>query len=139
VGYKPGPHRVEHDVAAYGAQISVFAHHLRVEAAFEHMAGAPVPTVESLAIHAVELSHGAREVGVGSFKQQMVVVRHKAVGMAEDVIARDDRREYEQETLAIDVVSEGGLASVAAGCDMIEPARELDAKRPSHVSTSRPE
>jgi len=59
--------------------------------------------------------------------------------MAEDVIAQDDGREYDQETLAIDVVGEDGLASIAAGCDMVEPARELDAKRPSHVSTLRPE
>jgi hypothetical protein len=69
----------------------------------------------------------------------MVVVRHQAVGMAENVIPRDDGREYEQETLAIDVVGEDGLASIAAGCDMVEPARELDAKRPSHLLTLRPE
>ena len=54
------------------------------------MANPIVPAVETLRVHAVHLAHADGEIGLGGFDQQMIMIRHQAVGMADPVIAADD-------------------------------------------------
>lgn len=121
-GVEASPYRVEHDVAADGVQIGLPVDQLGVEAAFQHVPRPPVLTIEPLAADAVELPHGARELGVGGLQQQVIMIAHQTVGMAEGMVALHDGGEDRQETLAVGVVGDDRLAPVASGRDVIEPA-----------------
>jgi hypothetical protein len=94
-----------------------------------------VPAVEGLAVHAIELAHGAREIGVGRLQQQVVVIAHETVRMAEQTIAGDDLCQHDQEPLAVDIIGKERLAPIAPCGYMIEPARKLDTQRPRHPPT----
>jgi hypothetical protein len=52
------------------------------EPALEKVAGSFMPFIKKLGIDTVELSHAEREVSVGRFNQEMVVVVHKTIGVA---------------------------------------------------------
>jgi hypothetical protein len=62
-----------------------------------------VPAVKTLGINPVELAHADREIGLGRLDQQMVVIGHQAVGVADPVIAAHHARERAQKQLAVGV------------------------------------
>ena len=64
----------------------------------------------------------------------MVVVIHQAVGVYEKVKARGDALDNAQKMVAIVDVEEDVLPGIAAGSDVIQRAREFDAKRSGHVA-----
>ena len=64
-----------------------------------------------------------------------MVIAHQAVGVTSDEIACDDGTQDDQEGFAVSLVDEEGLAPIAAGGDMVEPAGELDAQRSTHAPT----
>jgi hypothetical protein len=60
-----------------------------------------VPAVELLGIDTVELSHATRERWVNRLDEQVIVVRHQAVGVAEPVEPLDGLRQNLKEELPI--------------------------------------
>ena len=50
-------------------------------------------TIHVLGIHAVELMHAFRQIGIRRLHQQVVVVRHQAVGMTDPVESLTRQRE----------------------------------------------
>jgi hypothetical protein len=67
------------------------------EAALEDVADPFVPPVEALGVEPVEPTHAAGEVGFGGLEDEVIVVRHEAVGVAQPVAAVDRRAEDVQE------------------------------------------
>jgi hypothetical protein len=53
----------------------------RLVASLEDVPDPVVRPVDGLRVDAVELTHAAREVGVGGLGEQMIVVGHQAVGV----------------------------------------------------------
>jgi len=49
-----------------------------------------MPRVIALRIPAVQLAHPEREVELGRFKEEMIVVVHHTIGVAETAIAIND-------------------------------------------------
>ena len=82
-----GAHGGQDDVAADFQQIALLVYQDRLEAPLKHMSHAPVSSIISLSVDAVELAHADGEVAVGGLDDEVVVVAHEAIGVAEPVIA----------------------------------------------------
>ena len=100
--------------------------------ALKEMAGTVAAVVEKLRIDAVQLAHAEGEVSVRGLQEQMVMVVHEAVGMAQPVIAFLDVLKRPEEHFAVLIVLEDGLLLVAARGDVIDGAGIFDAKRTGH-------
>jgi hypothetical protein len=69
--------------------MGIFLHQDRREPALEEMPYPMMPTVVRLGRAPIQLAHAEREVGLRRFDQEMIVVVHQAIGMAEPAIAMD--------------------------------------------------
>ncbi len=96
------------------------------------MARPAVPPIEGLGVDTVELAHPPRQVRLRGLNQQVVVVVHQAVGMAEPPIAGDDLAEGLEKDLATRVVPEDLLPGVPPGGEMIDRTRIFDSEGPRH-------
>ena len=74
-----------HDIEAEFQKIRLPIHHNGLEPALKHMPYTPMPPVEGLRVHAVELPHGFGQIGVGGFEERVEVIGHQAVGMAKHI------------------------------------------------------
>jgi hypothetical protein len=84
------------------------------EPALEKVAGSMMPFIKELGIDAVKLPHAEGEIAVGCFDQEMVVVRHEAVGVAQPVITLVDMLKCIEEILAVLIVFEDRFLFVTA-------------------------
>lgn len=73
--------------------MGILLHQDRRVAALKNVADAIMTTVEALRIHAVELPHPPREIGIRRFDEKVVVIAHRAVGMQRPVVALPDLSE----------------------------------------------
>jgi hypothetical protein len=60
--------------------------------------------VEALRVNAIKLPYAARQVGLGVFQQEVVMVVHQAVGVQLSVEPIDDRGQDSQEVLPVLVI-----------------------------------
>lgn len=58
------------------------------------MAHPVVTAVKGLGIDAIELAHGAGQIGLGCFHEQVEVVAHQAVAMQHEMKAGDDTLQH---------------------------------------------
>jgi len=91
-----------------------------------------VGAVKPLGIHAVDLPHAAGEAHLGRLDEEVVVVRHEAIGMADPVTTLDGIAEDPQERLTVDISEEDGFAGITSGGHVVEGAGELDPEWPCH-------
>src|SRR5581483_1389187 len=132
--------RVEHDVPTDLLQVSLSVHELSAIPPLEDVTGTLVPSIEPLCVHAVQLSHGGRQVALRRLEQQMVVVAHQTVRVTPDSIACHHGGQHDQERGAVGVVREDRLPIVAPRGNVIGPAGKKRPERSRHSSTlpSRP-
>jgi len=102
------------------------------ETTLKHVSHPAVGAIEPLGVDAVDLPHAAREVRLGRLDEQVVVVRHQAVGVTDPAAALDDITEDPQERGAVSVSEEDGRAGVSPGRQVIEGAGKLDPEWPGH-------
>ena len=121
--------RVQHDIPRQLFQIGVPLHDDRLVPSLEHMTTAPMQVVEALRIDAVQLAHSFRQIPVRGLHQKVVVVGHQTVGVPPPVEPLADLREQVEKGLPICVTPIDVLAAIAAGGDVVEGARKLDAQR----------
>ena len=95
----------------------------------------PMPFVKELRIDTVQLPHAEGKVSVRRFNQQMIVVVHETVGVADPIVAFIDVLKGVQEVNTILVVFEDGLFLIAAGGDVINSAGIFYAKGTGHAGT----
>jgi hypothetical protein len=94
--------------------------------------------IKKLCIDAVQLPHTQREIAVRRLDQEVIVVVHQAVGMAEPVIPFVDVLERVQEVDAVLVVFENGLLFIAAGGDVIDGTGVFYAEGAGHAARLAP-
>ena len=70
--------------------------------------------IKKLCIDPVQLPHTQGEIAVRRLDQEVIVVVHHAVGMAEPVVSLIDMLECVEEVNAVLVVFENGLLFIAA-------------------------
>ena len=81
------PHGVEHHVASQFQQVRLALHDDGLESALKNVTDPVVRAVVPLGIDAVELAHTGAQVAVDGLYNDMKVVVHQAVGVAEPVMA----------------------------------------------------
>jgi hypothetical protein len=86
-----------------------------------------MPLVEALRIDTVQLPHANGKISLGSIDQQMVMVLHQTVGVAEPIVAKDNILKDIQEDLSIQIVSEYLLFFVSSARDVINSTWKLNA------------
>jgi hypothetical protein len=108
-----------------------------MEAPLEHVADKSMPTIESLAIDAIDVTHQPRQVRPLRLQDEVVVVAHQAEGEHQRIAALQALVDDRQQRLPIGVVGKDALAAIAAGGDVVGRAGELDAKRAGHEASDR--
>jgi hypothetical protein len=79
-------------------------------------------SVDVLGIDPVELAHASRQIRIRRLHQEMVVIGHQAVGMAEPVEALTGRCEDVEKryTVIVDVSEKDAAPLVATRRDMVQ-------------------
>jgi hypothetical protein len=90
------------------------------------MANPAMALVKGLGINTVKLPHSLRQVSIGCFNDQVIVIVHQAIGMAKPVKPLRDPRQSVQKQFSIAVVLEDRFPIVTAGSDVIKRAVVLD-------------
>lgn len=80
----------------------------------EQVAGPSMPIIKELGINAIQLSHANGQIAVRGLDEEVVMVGHEAVGMADPVISFAGVLEGIEEVLAVLIVLEDGFLLVAA-------------------------
>ena len=125
--YDPSAYRVQYDIATEFEEIRFALDQNRVVTPLEHVPNMAMCTIEPCRVDAVQMPHTLPEIRLSSLQHEMVVIRHLAPGMALPVIAFTRLAQQCQPAAAIDLVQIDCFATIAACCDVIEPAGELDA------------
>jgi hypothetical protein len=100
--------------------------------ALEQMADPAVPFVEELGVNAVQLPHAEREVSIRCFYEQVEMVGHETVGVADPVVTFIHVLKGIEEVGAILIVFEDGFLLIAAGSDVVYGARIFYAEGTGH-------
>ncbi len=94
--------------------------------------------IEALSIDAIELAHACGEVAVGGFDEQVVVVTHLTVGVADPVEAFADVPQHIQPQIPIFLFEVDILPPVATLGDVVEGTGKLYAQRSAHAMSLPP-
>ena len=87
-----------------------------------------MPTIDQLCVDAIELAHARRQIGLGCFDQQMVVVRHLAPGMDGPIEALATLCEGGQPEFTVGVVQKNILTTITARSDVIKTTGYFQSK-----------
>ena len=125
-------HGIEHHVARQLQQVGVALDQDGLEPTLEEVAHEPVAAIDPLRVDAVELTHPFGEVGIGRLDDEVIVVRHLAIGMAAPVEPAAHIAEHREPRHAVLIVVIDRLAPITARGDVIEPAGKLDTEGSGH-------
>jgi hypothetical protein len=85
-----------------------------------------------LGVDAVDLLHELREIGFRFFDEQMIVVGHQAVGMADAIVVREGFSQDLQKDAFVLIIEKDRFPGVAPGGEVIECARIFDTQWSGH-------
>ena len=89
------------------------------------MTHAPVRAVDTLGIHAIELTHSLGKVRIGCFDHHMIVIGHLTIGMTHPIETPADVGKYFKPRYAIFVRKKNVLTPVSTRGDVVESAGKL--------------
>jgi len=92
----------------------------RLEPTLEQRSNPVTPTVKTLSVNAVELAHADGEIGLRRLHQQMIMIGHQAVRVADPMVATHHTGQRFQKQLAVGVGKKHFLLRVAAARQMID-------------------
>jgi hypothetical protein len=78
----------------------------------EQMTGPAMPFIEELGIDTVQLPHADGQIAVRRFNEEMIVVGHKAVSVANPIVTLINVLKSIKEVFAVSVILENGLLLV---------------------------
>src|SRR5262249_25269717 len=114
--------RIEHNITAHLQKTAVLLNENSFKAPLKDMANAAVSPVKSLGIDTVKLPHSLRQVSIRCFNDQVIVIVHQAIGVANPVKPLRDPSQSVQKQFAVAVVLENRLAIVSPGSDVVKRA-----------------
>src|SRR5688500_1273515 len=94
-------YRVKYNVTTDLQKVAVLLNKNCFKAPLEEMANAAMSLVVGLGIYAIELPHSFRQISIGCFNHQVIVVVHQAIGMANPVKTLDHSCKRIQEKFSI--------------------------------------
>jgi hypothetical protein len=96
---------------------------------------AMTPVVVLCIEETVDLPHPVRQIALRRFNQEVVMVIHEAIRVAEPMIPLDDLGEQARKALPICVIRVDGRTRVAAASHMINSARKFETQGSCHRRT----
>src|SRR5262249_7831367 len=115
-----GSDRIEHHIAAHLQKVAVLLNENSFKPPLKDMANPAMALVKGLGIDTVKLSHSLRQVSIGCFKDQVIVIVHQAIAMANPVKPLRDLSQCVQKQFPVAIVLEDRFAVVSPGGDMVE-------------------
>ena len=91
-----------------------------------------VAAVKRLRNHTAEVAHQLRQVRAARVQHEVIVIAHQAIGQHMRTKALTALLQYAEQRSPVAVVLENRLAPVAAGGDVVDRTRELDAPGAGH-------
>jgi hypothetical protein len=91
-----------------------------------------MPLIKSLGIDTVQLPHAYRKISIWCINEQMVMILHQAVGMAEPIVPMGNILKRIQEHLSVLIVSESCLSFVPSASDVIDSTWKFYTQRTCH-------
>jgi hypothetical protein len=79
------PNRVEYDVTAKRQEVTVPLDKDGLESTLKNVPNSLVPTIETLGVYPVQMSHTSGEICIDGLHHKVVVILHEAIGVAEPV------------------------------------------------------
>jgi hypothetical protein len=134
---KAGLDRVSGDVAHHPQQLPVVADLLRPVAALEQVPVQGMAPVEADGVDPVQVAHALVEVGIWRLDQEVVVVAHQAVAVAEPAVAAAGLGQEREVGTTIAIVREDRLAPVPPRRGVVDRSLIQLASTTSHATTLR--
>ena len=91
-------------------------------------------SIDPLRVDAVEVAHASRQVRIGRFDQEMVVVGHQAVRVAEPPVPINCLCKGLKEGIAIRIGEEDLLTSVTTARDVVDGSLIFNPQWPCHAT-----
>jgi hypothetical protein len=66
--------------------MTVLLYHDRFKSSLKQVSYSPMPDIESLGIDTIQLPHPHGNISIGGLNEEMVIILHQTVGMANPVI-----------------------------------------------------
>lgn len=129
------PYRIQDDVSAQFQEACLLLHDDGIIPVLQNVGGLPVMFVEGDTGAAIESFHPSGQVGFPGFDEQVIVVGHEAISMAEPSVLLNGLPQDFQESGIIFFIVIAALLIVPPGGDVIYFARELRAERSCHIDT----
>jgi hypothetical protein len=99
----------------------------------EHVAHPSVATIEALRVDLIEPLHTARQVGLGGFDEQVVVIIHQAISVESPELLGDLAAEQIEERCAVLFIAKDVLARISPRGDVIQRSSEFQTQRTGHA------
>jgi hypothetical protein len=112
--------------------MTILLHHNCLKPSLKEMPYPAMPLIESLRIDTIQLTHAYRKISVGCINEQMLMIVHQAIGVAEPIIPKGNIGECIQEHLSVLIISENCLSFVSSARDVINSTWKFYAQRTSH-------
>ncbi len=84
-------------------------------------------TVDMLGIYAVQLTHPFRQIGIGCLDQQVIVIGHQTIGMADppEALAGHGQDSHERRPVVVHIAEEDAAPLVVPRRDVVERTGEF--------------
>jgi hypothetical protein len=112
--------------------MAILLHHNCLKPSLEEVPYPAMPLIESLCIDTVQLPHAYRKISVGCINEQMVMIVHQAIGVAEPMVPKGNIPKGIQEHLSVLIVSENCLCFVSSARDVIDSTWKFYTQRTCH-------
>jgi hypothetical protein len=112
--------------------MAILLHHNCLKPSLKEVPYPAMPLIESLRIDTVQLPHAYRKISVGCINEQMVMIVHQTVGVAEPIIPKGNIRKGIQEHLSVLIVSENWLSLVSSARDVVDSTWKFYTQRTCH-------
>lgn len=99
--------------------MALFFDDYRLESPLEYMANSLVPPIEGLSVNAVQMPHPHGKIAVRCLDQEMIVVVHEAISMADPVEAINHAFKQQQKGLPVSGIGKYIGSRVATGHDIL--------------------
>jgi hypothetical protein len=113
--------------------MTILLHQDSLKSSLKEVTNPTMPLIESLRVDTVQLAHAYRKIPIRCINEQMVMILHQAVGVAEPIVPKANIRKGIQEDLSILIVSKNCLSFVSSARDVIDSTRELYTQRTCHA------
>jgi hypothetical protein len=130
--YSFRPDRIEYHISARLKKMAILLNQDCLKPSLKEMPYPAMSLIESLRIDTVQLPHAFRKISIGCINEQMVMIVHQAVSVAEPIVSKGNIRKGIQEKRSILIVSENCLSFVSSTRNVIDSTWKFYTQRTCH-------